>query len=119
LGFYRLQQSFSRGFPQIARIHGDQHVRRRIFAFGLEAREQCAFLIGDELDSEAALFRESVKHGFDELFYPGGVNDYLLGMGSTGAKPGNRAEYGDKIIFETGSRHFLLPLAYAVICLLM
>jgi hypothetical protein len=42
----------------------------------------------------------------------------LLGMGDTGTKPGNRAEYCDKIMFEAGFRHFFLPSAYADICLL-
>jgi len=67
------------GLPQVAGIHREQNIGRRIHALRLQALHQRAFFIRDELDLHTAFLGVSIEQRLDELLVARGINDDFFG----------------------------------------
>ena len=99
LRLHRLERAFPGGFPQVAGVHRDQHVRRGILALGLEALQQCAFLVGDELDLDAGFLGVGIEHRLDQLLVAGGIDNHFIGQHLCGESGKGDAEQGAEAKF--------------------
>ena len=84
----RLQQARLRRAPQIAGIHGNEHVRRARGAFRGQALDERRAVIRDGLHFDAPLLAVLLEQRFDQLVLARGVHHEGLASGLGG--PGNR-----------------------------
>ncbi|MCY1428623.1 hypothetical protein D9M71_445130 [compost metagenome] len=75
----RLQDAHLLGLPEVAGIHREQQIGRRIGALGLDPRHQRGFLVGDELHLDAGLGGVGIEHRLDQLVDARGVDHHLVG----------------------------------------
>ena len=83
----RLQQILVRCIPQVAGVHGDQHIRRRALTFRLQTGGQSGGVVGDIADFHAGGFGIGIEYRLDQMVIPRGIDHQFFFGGGFGAGP--------------------------------
>ncbi len=84
LGIHRLEQALFFRLPQVARVHGHEHVRRGVGTLGTQTGHQGRFSVGGVVDLDTGLFGIGLEYRLDQVILAGGVDHQLLGLGDAG-----------------------------------
>ncbi len=81
---YGFEKFLLGGVPQVAGIHGNEHVGRRPAALRLDPLDERAGVVGDKPDGDPCLAFIFFEQGLDKVLVAGRVDDQLTGLGLDG-----------------------------------